>query len=490
MIAILLQLLIASFLAYLFIQAARFLPPAEEKPEENRETADEGDSTRRLSTLLQCPTVSFPDPEMEDQGAFRQLEEILPQLFPHVHAQCAFEKVGTKGLMFHLTGSSPALDKEPLVLTAHYDVVPAEGGGWVHPPFSGLVQEGVIYGRGALDTKCTFSAILSAVDTLLADGYAPERDLYLCFAGDEEVMGHGAADIAALLKERGIAPLMVLDEGGAIVENAFPGIHQPFAVVGIGEKGSANYRITVTGKGGHSSAPLSRSALDQLFQAGQFIKKHPFPYRMTFAAKAMFDTLGRHTGFLYRLLFANLNVFGPLLDAATRKMGGEFNALVRTTAVPTTLSAGKAYNVIPQEASMTVNCRILPGETTETVRETLLRHADPKKLGNVTVQLIDGSDPSAVSTLEDGPWQTLSRTIRATFPGVLVTPYLMLAMSDARQYTSICPRVYRFSPMMLSRDERHMIHGENEQIPAKKQLDAQRFFQRLIREICGDHLIS
>lgn len=481
---VLLQLLITTLVAYLFIRAARFRPADVPPAAENGEEATEAEAARRLSALLQCATVSYQDASLEDQAAFDKLEGLLPQLYPQVYAHCTLEKIGTKGLMFHLPGQDTALAKEPLVLTAHYDVVPAEGAGWQHPPFSGLVEDGIIHGRGALDTKCTFSAILGAVDTLLTQGYQPQRDLYLCFAGDEEVMGHGAADMAAALQERGIHPCMVLDEGGAIVEGAFPGVKQPFAVVGIGEKGSANYRITASGKGGHSSAPLSTTAVDQLFQAGQRLKQHPFPCRLTLAAHAMFDTLGRHTGFLYRLLYANIRLFKPLLDLATRKMGGELNALLRTTAVPTTLQGGDALNVIPGVASMTVNCRILPGETAETVRAALQKRVDPHNQGHVTVDFINGSDPSSVSTLEGAPWQALTSAIHATFPGVLVTPYLMLAMSDARHYCTICPRVYRFSPMHLTRAERQMIHGENEQIPTRKQLDAQRFFQHLIRTMC------
>lgn len=475
---ILLGLLIA-FVLVLLVRTLRFHPVKATAPAPVTVAVDADEAARNLSAMVRCQTVSHPDQALDDEKEFAQFTALLPTLFPKVFATCSFETVGDRGLMLHWQSKS---NLAPLVLTAHYDVVPADASVWEKPPFSGDIENGIIYGRGTLDTKCTLSAILNAAEMLIQQGYTPDRDIYFCFAGNEEVMGSGAPGIVDVLEERGVHPLMVLDEGGAIVEKVFPGVAQPCALIGIAEKGSVNYKVTARALGGHSSAPLPHTPVDMLARACLAILKKPFPFRATVPAKQLINGLARHSTFAYRLLFANLWAFSPLLDLVCRKSGGELNALFRTTIAFTMLNAGESANVMPAAAQMTLNARVLPGESVEGTFAALQR-----KIGdeNAQVELLQGFSPSGCSDTDGEGYARLQKTIGEVFPGVLVSPYMMIACSDARHYERICKHVYRFTGMALSGVERRMIHGANEQIPIAKQADTVRFYLRLMQNVCS-----
>ncbi len=475
---ILLVLLIA-FILVLLVRTLRFCPAKTTAPAPVAVAVDADEAARNLSAMVRCQTVSHPDQTLDDEAEFAKFCALLPALFPKVFATCLYETIGDRGLMLRWQSGS---DLAPLVLTAHYDVVPVDASAWEKHPFSGDIQNGIIYGRGTLDTKCTLSAILNAAEMLIKQGFTPKRDIYFCFAGNEEVMGSGASGLVDVLTERGVHPLMVLDEGGAIVEKVFPGVAQPCALIGIAEKGSVNYRVTTRALGGHSSAPLPHTPVDMLAKACLAMQKKPFPFRATVPAKQLINGLARHSTFAYRLLFANLWAFTPLLDMVCRKSGGELNALFRTTIAFTMLNAGESANALPAAAQMTLNARVLPGESVEGTLAALQRKIGD---GNAQVELLQGFAPSGCSDTDGEGYARLQKTIGEVFPGVLVSPYMMIACSDARHYERICKHVYRFTGMPLSGAERRMIHGVNEQIPVAKQADTVRFYLRLMQNVCG-----
>lgn len=144
---------------------------------------------------------------------------------------------------------------------AHYDVVPVEEQRWAHPPFCGEVFDGELWGRGTLDTKITLLGVMEAAESLIRQGFVPKQDVYFAFGGDEEVSGHGAKDIIAYLKQQGVKPAFVVDEGGAVVDGVFPGVTHPLAVIGIGEKGMMDVVLTAKSEGGHASHPTRPSAV-------------------------------------------------------------------------------------------------------------------------------------------------------------------------------------------------------------------------------------
>ena len=464
-------------LVILFIRAALFRAPQKSASPSAVENVDAEAAASALSALVRCKTVSHPDEHGDDLAAFDQLTALLPVCYPRVHAACTLEKTADRGLIYRWPGKQT---ENPLVLTAHFDVVPADPAEWAHDPFGGEILDGVIHGRVTLDTKGSLAAILTAAETLLQEDYIPARDIYFCFAGNEEVMGGGAKAIAATLESRGIRPLMVVDEGGAIVENVFPGVQTPCALIGVAEKGSVNYRLTVRAKGGHSSAPLSSTPIDILSQACLAIKRKPFPFRVTESARLLINGLARHSTFAYRLIFANLWLFKPLLNLICKKSGGEINALFRTTTAFTVFRSGDTANVLPTAAEMLINARVLPGETPE---GTLAALREKVQDSRVEVSLLRGLAPSACSGIDGIGYAALCRSVGEVYPGVLVSPYLMIACSDARHYERLCPHVYRFSGMALTLAERRMIHGVDEQLPVAKLADTVRFFKRLIRNV-------
>lgn len=463
-----------AFLAIIVVRACMFKPSSEKKVEADSFSADTKAAAEHLRQMVRLKTVSSVEESQVDLGEFEKFRALLRTLYPHVYAACEYSEIGRHGMLLKWTGHSA---ERPSVLMAHYDVVPADPAEWDEPPFEGVIKGGELWGRGTLDTKCTLMGVMEAAESLIARGFTPKNDVYFAFGGDEEVMGGDAPAIVAELERRGVHPVFVLDEGGAIVEKVFPGVDQPAALIGIAEKGSAFLDLTAVGKGGHASAPPARQSVGVLARALDRIARRPMPFVMTPPARELFDLMGRHSSFVYKLIFANLWCFRPALDLICKKSGGELNALVRTTCALTRLSGAEAYNVLPNQSRAGVNARVICGETVESVRQRMERAiGDP----NVRVTVVEGNDPSPVSPTSGEPWERLSAAIRQTYPGVLVAPYLMLACSDSRHYCRICPNVYRFSGMPLSKEQRGMIHNRNERIPLSLIPDMVAFFGRVL----------
>lgn len=471
---ILLIALIA-FIAVLLLRAVAFQPKAETSLEASAEPFDRDKAICHLQALIRCKTVSYRDSSLEDNEAFAQLEALLPKLFPHVHEICEFEKIGPRSLLFHWKGQS---SEECGVLMAHYDVVPVNEDAWDKPAFEAIIENGVMWGRGTLDTKGTLLGVLEATDNLIAEGFVPAHDLYLAFAGDEEISGEGAPTIVRWFEQRSIRPAFVLDEGGAVVENVFPGVSTPCALIGTGEKGPLDVRLVLDSAGGHSSTPPPHTPVGELAQAVTRIESHPFPFTLTPPAAALFDTLGRRSSFLYRIIFANLWCFKPVLNLFCRMSGGELNALVRTTVAFTQMQGGAASNVLPPHAWVGANLRLIGNETVDSAKAYL-----EKVIANdrIKVEIVHGMNPSAISKADGEPWEKLNRAIRSTWTDAVVSPYLMLACSDSRHYCKISDRVYRFSAMALSKAERGMIHANNERVPLETIEKTVAFYQRFIR---------
>ncbi len=475
MIGWILLALVAAFAAVLAVRTARFKPAQEETVNCAEEKLDGDKAVRDLQALIRCRTVSYRDKSLEDESEFARLESLLPTLFPHVAAGCEFVKPGPRSLLFHWRGKK---SEKPGVLMAHYDVVPVDESGWTKPAFDALLEDGVLWGRGTLDTKGTLLGVLEAADNLIAEGYVPENDLYLAFAGDEEISGEGAPTIVRYLTERGVKPAFVLDEGGAVVRDVFPGVKESCALIGIGEKGPMDIRMTLTTAGGHASTPPAHTPVGVLARAVTRVENHPFPFTLTPPAAQMFDTLGRRSTLLYRMIFANLWCFKPALNLLCKKSGGELNALVRTTVAFTQMQGGAASNVLPPHAWVGANLRLIGEETTDSALARLGRVVNDDR---VKIELVHGMNPSPISRTDDEPWQRLSRAIRATWQGTVVSPYLMLACSDSRHYGAVSDHVYRFSAMALSKEERGMIHGNDERVPVETINKTVAFYQRLIR---------
>lgn len=438
---------------------------------------DSADAVERLALAIRLPTVSDEDSTRRDPRTLLAMHTLLDGAFPRVHASLRREVIG-RSLLYTWPGADTSLPA--LLLAGHMDVVPADPTGWSHPPFSGAVAEGYVWGRGALDDKVGVLGVLEAVEALLGDGFHPIRTVYLAFGHDEEIGGtRGAAAIAALLARRGVRLEAVIDEGGAIVQGIVPGVAAPVATVGIAEKGSVSLALVARAAGGHSSMPPSRTAIGLLARAIDRLEHHQFPGSLR-ASRGLFEAVGPEMAWPYRVLFANLWLFEPVV---VRRLVAEPStaAAVRTTIAPTIIDGGTKDNVLPGSARAVVNLRILPGETVQStvarVREVV---ADPA----IAISVVGaGDDPSAVSPPGAPEFRALAAAIRQIHPDAVVAPYLVLGATDARHYAALTPNVYRFLPTRLAGRDLERLHGVDERIAVADYLDAIRVYAQIIRNL-------
>ncbi len=472
-----LSALVLALLAVVLIRGLLFKPEPIEKENIEPIHVNVDKAVNDLAEMIRCKTISDKNKQNEDEAEFLKFKSKLPALFPCIFEKCSYEEPSDRAILIKWQGKAHG---SPTVLMAHFDVVSAIEENWEKPPFDGIIENGVLWGRGTIDTKGTLNGILQAAEALIQSGFTPKNDVYLAFSGDEEINGHGAKDIIALFKERGIAPGIVLDEGGAVVENVMPGVRIPSALIGIAEKGMLNIEYSVDGKGGHSSYPKKEKPIKKLSSVCLKIEgKPPFKMRLSDPTVGMFKKLARYSTLPYRIIFANLWLFAPLLDAITKSAGGEINAIVRTTTAFTQMNGSSGANVIPAHATMVSNHRIIPGETVNSTLKTIENICKPY---GVNVRSIGGFEPSVISRTDCEEYSRICRTALATWENILTSPYLMIACSDAYHWGEISDKVYRFSAMKLSGEERSTIHGNNERIPVTTIVKAVEFYTRFILE--------
>jgi carboxypeptidase PM20D1 len=441
-------------------------------------TARDDEALERLQSLLALPTMSRLDVAEIDDAVFESFRDRVAELYPALHTSLEREVVAGGTLLYRWAGREPG---PAAVLMAHYDVVAADDEGWTHPPFAGVITgEGpdrVLWGRGTLDDKGSVVAILEAVERRVAEGHRPRHDVHLLFGHDEETHGTGAAAAAALLVGRGIEIGLVLDEGGAVVEKLFPTVDDPVAVVGVSEKGTTNFTLTVEQHGGHASTPPPLTATARLARAITRLTARPLRARMNDVTVQMVQTLGAHGRGPLRFVFTRARFFRPLLTAVFARMSDETAAIVRTTMAVTQLSGSLAANALAERARAVVNVRIAIGSTVDSTRRHIERAiGDPL----VRVEVEDANEPARVSTSEGPVWELLSGAITAAYPTAIVTPYVQTGATDSRRFSPHSRTVYRFSPFEMSAEERATLHARNERMHVATWFTGIRFFEGLL----------
>ncbi|OIJ24496.1 M20/M25/M40 family metallo-hydrolase [Nocardioides luteus] len=431
------------------------------------------DPVAALQAALRAPTVN--DGSGAEDAAFEQLHAALREHFPLLHATLELTPVGGHGLLFRWPGASA---EKPIVLMAHQDVVPIAGE-WTHDPFGGEIVDGVIHGRGTLDDKGQLVAICAAVEELLAAGFEPAYDVWLSFGSDEETTGEAARAAVEELRARGVTPWFVLDEGGAVAFDAFPGVAAPVGVVGVAEKGTTDVRLRVTGDGGHSSTPRQNGPTARLARAITRLDRMSMPVQLPAPTVEMFEQIAPYAAKPLRPVLANAGRLAPALARLLPRLGPEPAALTRTTVAITTLEGSPAANVIASAASAGVNLRIMIGETVAEVVERLRAAIGDKQ---VEIEVVRAGEPSPVSP-RDEAFSLITEAIAEVFPEAVPAPYTVMAATDSRFFYEISDRVYRFAPFRMTAAQRATIHAADENIGVDDYLDGIRFYRRLIESL-------
>ncbi len=448
---------------------------------------DEAGAAARLGEAVRLRTVSSRDDAALNADQFLQLHGLLQARFPKAHAALKRELVGDLSLLYTWEGSNPKA--QPILLMAHQDVVPiAPGteGDWTQGPFSGLVQDGFVWGRGAWDDKGNLMAQMEALEMLVASGYKPERTVYLAYGADEEVLGQrGAARIAALLKERKVRLDFIVDEGLLITEGIMPGLAAPAALIGIAEKGYLTTVLRMSATPGHSSMPPPKgtSAIAMMSAALKRIDDDQLPGGIRGVAGEMFATAAPEMSGFSRVALSNLWLFGPIVQKQL-EVGASTNAMLRTTTALTIVNAGNKENVLPGRAEATVNFRLLPGDTKDQVMERLKAQVkDATGSDKFELFALPGAvDASKVTPTDSAQYRLINKTVREVFPGTLVAPGLMIGATDSIHFGEISDHIFKFSPVRAKHEDLPRFHGTNERITAHNLVELIRFYHRLLTE--------
>jgi carboxypeptidase PM20D1 len=303
--------------------------------------------------------------------------------------------------------------------------------------------------------------------------------VWLSFGCTEEVSGSGATDAVAELRARGVRPWFVLDEGGAVAHDAFPGVTTPIGVVGVTEKGTTTLELSVEGRGGHASTPARRGPTARLARAITRLDASSMPSRLPEPTVELFRRMAPHAPLPLRPVMAGAGRLAPVLARALVAAGPEAAAMTRTTFAVTTLSGSPAHNVIAQTARAGVNVRVMDGDT---VADAVAHVRKVVGDDQVHVEVVEASEPSPVSP-RDEAFELLATTIEEVFPDAVAAPYVMMAATDARHFTTLCERVYRFAPFRMTKAQREAIHSYDEHLRVEDFLDGIRWYERLLESL-------
>ena len=456
-----------------------------------KEWVDSERVQQHFSESIQIKTVSCVDENQVDWNEFARFHDFLEFSYPLIHKTLHCEKISKASLLYTWQGTR--MDLDPIAILAHMDVVPAAdtlGDSWQHPPFSGFNDGQFIWGRGALDMKNVLICTMEAVETLLEEGYVPERTVYLCFGHNEETSigeNNGAKAIVKTLKDRGVHLEATIDEGGAIIPVDIKGVLQGNLVgIGIAEKGCANVKITVHSDGGHASQPPKHTAAGELAKVVRDLERHPFEPQMLTMVYDMFRTIGKNTAFPIRWLAPFVLDFQPLFFAIACQFppGASF---VRTTMACTMLKGSPSSNVLPQEASVILDCRMLPGTSAQDVERHIRKVVRNK---DIDIEFIRCKETTAISPVDSKAYSVLSELSQQREGKNIVAPYLVMGRTDSFHYEAICENIYRYSPFLVDASLLLTTHAANERCPIDQLTEGVRFYKMYIKRMTESSLKS
>lgn len=362
---------------------------------------------------------------------------------------------GTAYMIARYPGTDPK--KKPLVISGHMDVVEAKAEDWTRDPFTPVVENGYVFGRGAVDNKFDVSMMVATLANLRKQGWKPGRDVILALSGDEETTMRTTAVLAQKLKDAELV-LNIDGGGGSLTEDGKP---VAFGIQGA-EKTYADFHLTVTDPGGHSSRPTPGNPIYRLAKALDKLEAYEWPTMSNEITRASLAAAGANTpgavGAALKAFAAN-----PADAAAIKTIRDDpaWSPALHTTCVATMLEGGHAANALPQKAVATVNCRIFPGTSSASVKDTIAGIVGK----DVTVtRLDDGSIDSPASPLRPDVIAAVTKAVHARFPGLPIVPAQSAGATDSMYFRAAGVPSYGVSGLFM-KDSDEFSHGLNERAP-------------------------
>jgi carboxypeptidase PM20D1 len=415
-----------------------------------------------MSAAIQLRTETPNDDYQFDTVTFMRYRTFLETTYPLIHKNLPRTIIDSFNYIYEWKGTDTSI--LPMVLMAHYDVVPVEASAiklWHAKPYGGEIKENYIWGRGVLDDKSSMISILEATEAQLAKGFKPKQTILLCFGADEESSGKGATAVVKYFKSINKRFDLVVDEGGEISTEDNKSIKAPIASIGVGEKGYVTLVLTAQKAGGHSSIPASHTAIDMLSNAISKVSNHPMPAKLTPPIEAYLKSISAYNdNFFQKMGLSNLWLFKSVVMNSMAENPNS-NALIRTTLVPTVFNSGVRDNVIPTFATAYINSRILPGQSSKDVFDYVQRTINDTSI-KITYYKNYMTEPSPTTDVNSKYYKRVEKVVRSIVKDVVVAPMLMVGATDSRNYREISDGVVNFSPLTDAKgyhgiDERMLI---------------------------------
>jgi acetylornithine deacetylase/succinyl-diaminopimelate desuccinylase-like protein len=423
-----------------------------------------------VSSLIRFDTSNTGDPETT-KGEAECAQWVAGQL-EEVGYETEYIEAGAPGrgnVFARLQGADPS--RGALLIHGHLDVVPAEPADWSVHPFSGAVEDGYVWGRGAVDMKDMVGMTLAVARHLKRDGIVPPRDLVFAFVSDEE---HGGTYGCQWLVDHrpdlfeGVTEAIGEVGGFSLTVPTRDGGEKRLYLIETAEKGLSWMRLEARGRAGHGSMVHDDNAVTTVAEAVARLGKHQFPIVLTPSVAEFLAAVSEETGYEFDL-------DSPDLDGTIAKLGGIariVGATLRDTANPTMLKAGYKANVIPATAEAMVDCRVLPGR-----KEAFEREVDELIGPNVT-RTWERDLPSVQTTFDGDLVDAMNAALLAADPGARTVPYMMSGGTDAKAFSRLGIRCFGFAPLRLppDLDFAALFHGVDERVP----VDALQFGARVL----------
>lgn len=421
---------------------------------------------RTLTEMIRCATVSFDG--FRDEQTFVDYMNYLQKRFPLIFSQC--EDLRVEGCIFlKWKGNS---SEDSLVLMSHSDVVPADGD-WKYPPFDGVLAEGKIWGRGAVDTKSSFCAILEAVESLLAEQFVPERDVYILSSFSEEIAGDGVPNAVQWMKDNGVSVGLVVDEGGAVLESPLPMLKKDLLAIGISERSSVRFLIEAkAGKGKNALTNLS-----------QFVTKKAPSLGKQQLTPELRELLRRVAPFLPApadKMISNIDRFEKPLIALLSKLLPGFKAMF-----------GPCVSFVPASSKVTADVKagiapavaVVSCNQCDDLEKAVRLFKEYAEKNDIAVKELSRRVADGIEPLDGEGFQKTEKIANKVYGELIAVPYPIVGNTDARHFVGFAKNCIRLSPVRMTLAQIGTFHNKDENVNFDALVPAVLFYREMIKDL-------